>query len=266
MVAIHRTLCRLAILGTGVMGLGPRYRTGALSLHLDEACSCTISPLRPSEPFDPPSERLTCCGVDALGAEELIALILQAGHRGQNGLETARRLARDFGSISRLGSARPEELTTLSGITPEQAAALVSSFRLARLAASDPVPSSLRSAADVAVVAKRELANARRERVIVLVCNSANQLQRVVAVSDGSIDRAVLSNRDILNAVLRHDGRAFAVAHNHPSGDPVPGWEDVRATAELRQAARTVGLRFLEHVVVAGSAWRTVKAPPGTQH
>jgi DNA repair protein RadC len=211
--------------------------------------------LRPSEPFDTPSDRLTRRGVDALGAEELIALILQAGHRGQNGLETARRLASDFGSISRLGRAGPEELTASSGMTPEQAAALVSSFRLARLAASDPVPLRMRSAADVAAVAMRELGSATRERAIVLVCDAANHLRQIVPVTEGSIDRAFLPVREILNAVLRHDGRAFAVAHNHPSADPSPSQADVWCTDKLRTAARVVGLRFLDHVIVAGPSW-----------
>jgi DNA repair protein RadC len=214
--------------------------------------------LRPGKPFDSPSERLIRCGVDALSAEELVALILQRGQRGQDGLEIARRLARDFGSISRLGRAGSEELTAVSCITPEQAAALVSSFRLALLAGSDTAPLSLRSAADVAAVAMRELAAATRERAIVLVCDAANQLRRVVPVSEGSLDRAFLPVREILNAVLRNDGRAFAVAHNHPSGDATPGAEDLRATGELRKAARAVGLRFLGHVVVAGDDWRSV--------
>ena len=51
----------------------------------------------------------------------------------------------------------------------EGATALVSSFRLARLAASDSRPLSLRSAADVASVAMHELGSATRERVIALV-------------------------------------------------------------------------------------------------
>ncbi len=214
--------------------------------------------MRSSEPFDPPSDRLTRCGVDALAVEELVALILQSGQRGQDGLETARRLAREFGSISTLARAGPEELTTLSGIAPEQAAALVSSFRLARLAANDPIPSSLRSAADVAAVAMRELESATRERTIVLVCDAANNLRHVVLISEGSIDRAFLPVREILNVVLRHDGRAFAVAHNHPSADPSPSDADLRCTDKLRAAARIVGLRFLDHVIVAGSNWSSL--------
>jgi DNA repair protein RadC len=120
---------------------------------------------------------------------------------------------------------------------------------------SDPLPERLSSAADVAAVATRELESATRERTIVLVCDAANYLRRVVPVSEGCIDRAFLPVREILNVVLRHDGRAFAVAHNHPSADPSPSQEDVWNTDKLRTAARVVGLRFLDHVIVAGPSW-----------
>ena len=215
--------------------------------------------MEPSEAFDAPTDRLIRCGVDALAAEELIALVLQRGRRGQDGLEIARRLTRELGSISRLARAGPEELTALSGVSPQQAAALVSSFRLARLATSEPTPSRLTSAADVAAVAMREIGDATRERAIVLVCDAANHLRQVVPISEGSVDRVFLPVREILNAVLRHDGRAFALAHNHPSGDPTPGHEDIQATKRLRAAAGTVGVRFLEHIIVAGKEWRTIR-------
>jgi DNA repair protein RadC len=217
------------------------------------------------EAFDPPISRLARYGVDALSAEELIALVLQRGQPGRRGLETARALAHDFGTVSDLGRAHPEELTAFPGITADQAAALVSCFRLARLAADEARPPRLTSPADVAAVAMREIGDARRERAIVLVCDAANQLRRVVPISQGAIDRALLPVREILNAVLRHDGRAFAVAHNHPSGDPTPGTEDVRATETLRTAARVVGLRFLDHVVVCPNAWHAINERRGTR-
>jgi len=64
--------------------------------------------------------------------------------------------------------------------------------------------------------------------------------------------------REILNAVLRHDGRAFALAHNHPSGDPEPSDADRQATDDVKAAATVAGLRFLGHVVVAADEWRAV--------
>ncbi len=208
-----------------------------------------------SEPLDLTRERLVRYGVNVLAPEELVALVLQGGQQGRSAVEVACRLTCNYGNISRLATARPEELTTLSGISPAKAAALAASFQLGRIAVGEAVPSTLRTAADVAAVATGELSSARRERTIVLVCDAANHLRQVLPISEGSIDRAFLPVREILNAVLRHDGRAFAVAHNHPSGDPSPSDADVWCTGKLRAAAQVVGLRFLDHVVVAGPNW-----------
>jgi DNA repair protein RadC len=209
-------------------------------------------------PQDRPRERLHNQGVEALSAAELLALVLRHGRRGESALGLGTALLAEFGGLAGIARARPEELAARCGIGPAKAAALVAAFRLGRLVGTGSGDHHrLISPADIATVASRELDGMRRERVLVLVCNNANRLQRTVVVSEGSIDQSLLPVRDILNAVLRHDGRAFAVAHNHPSGDPSPSADDRRATMDLAAAAQTVGLRFLDHVVVAGDRWAT---------
>jgi DNA repair protein RadC len=205
-----------------------------------------------------PRERLLQCGPEALSERELLALVLRNGRKGESGLDLAASLLSEYGALSALSRARPEELTQRSGIGVAKAAAIVAAFRLGRLADGTPGSIILRSAADVASNVGAELARLRRERVVVLVCNNRNRVFRTVVLTEGSIDRSLLPVRDILNAVLRHDGRAFAVAHNHPSGDPTPSEADRRATVELAAAAQLVGLRFLDHVIVAGEEWRSV--------
>lgn len=118
----------------------------------------------------------------------------------------------------------------------------------------------LRKSKDVAAVASPLLAAERRERVVALVCDARNRLCQVVLIAKGFIDRSAVPVREVLNAVLRHDGRAFAVAHNHPSGDPTPSLSDHEATQSLQAGAAAAGLRFLGHVVVAGAEWREVTA------
>ena len=210
-------------------------------------------------PHERPRERLLTRGADALADRELIALVLRNGAPDVSALDLASDLLAEYGSLERLAQARPEELAAKRGIGAAKAAALVAAFHLARRAEAGPTdPVTLRTAEDVAHVARRELHGARRERVVVLVADSANRLKRTVMVSDGAIDRSMIPVRELLNAVLRHDGRAFAIAHNHPSGDATPSDADRRATADVAVAARTAGLRFLGHVVVAGADWSPV--------
>ena len=64
-------------------------------------------------------------------------------------------------------------------------------------------------------------------------------------------------SREIIVAVLRRDGRSFALAHNHPSGDTTPTPEDISATQPAVDAA-ALGLGFLDHVIVTEKAWEAV--------
>jgi DNA repair protein RadC len=205
-----------------------------------------------------PRERLLRRGVNALTERELIALVLRSGTHGVSALGVAARLLANYPDLRQLAEARPEELLIGRGIGTTKASSLVAAFELGRrTAAVDHEPPVLRCPEDVACIARQELTGARRERVLVLVCDTSNRVRQRVIVSEGSIGRSLMPVREVLNAVLRHDGRAFAIAHNHPDGDPEPSNADRRATDALKEAAAVVGLRFLGHVVVAGAAWKS---------
>ncbi|MFN8187889.1 MAG: DNA repair protein RadC [Gaiellales bacterium] len=204
-----------------------------------------------------PLERLATLGPRALTARELLALVLHDGRSGEQALDLAADLLADQGDLVTLARAHPDELARLPGMGAESAAAVVAAFQIGRLVGLEEAPLALKCSDDVATVAMAYLADARCERVIVLVCDAGNRLCRVVTVSEGSVDRSLVPVREILHAVLIHNGRAFALAHNHPSGDPTPSRADERATRDLRIAAGLVGLRFLDHVVVADRRWKS---------
>lgn len=202
-------------------------------------------------------------GVEALSERELLALVLRSGRVGESAVDLAGDLLARFGGLRGLGQALPEELAAIVGIGPAKAAAVVAALRLNALGRRDKDAQLLCSSADVARVASEHLRNVRRERVVVLICDASNRVILLLPVAQGSIDRCLVPIREILNAVLRHDGRSFAIAHNHPGGDPEPTDADRAATRELRDAAKTVGLRFLDHVVVAGDLWSRIPSAGG---
>jgi DNA repair protein RadC len=207
---------------------------------------------------DRPRERLWRRGAAALSTPELIALVLRQGHRGQSVLEMASRLLAEYGSLDRLAAAHPEELAARPGVGPAKAAALLAALQLARdLGAHEP-RDMIRGPEDLAAIAQRELHGLRHERVLVLILDAGNRVDRVVRLTDGSVDRSLLPVREVLNAVLRNDGVAFALAHNHPSGDLEPSQLDLYATKAVAGAAPVVGLRFLDHLIVSDGGWVAV--------
>jgi DNA repair protein RadC len=211
-----------------------------------------------------PRERLWRHGIAALSTVELLALVLRQGRSGQSAVELAATLLAEHGSLAGLAGAAPEELAAHPGMGPAKAAALLASLRLGHRVDSGEAPSVVRRPDDLAALARQHLDDLRRERVLVVVLDPGHRVRRVVPVSDGSSNTCLVPVREVLNAVLRNDGTAFALVHNHPSGDPTPSGDDLRATDRMAAAARIVDLRFLDHLVTTDRDWASALAPrPG---
>lgn len=209
-----------------------------------------------------PRERLARHGVTGLSDAELLAILLGSGLRGVNVVDLAARLLASYGGVGGLRQADTAALAAEPGVGPAKAARVVAALALAaRAEVSVDDRAVVARSSDVARLATPHLAGARRERVVLVVCGAGNRVLATVVVSDGGAHHASFPVREVLAEVLRRDGVAFALAHNHPGGDPAPSTADRVVTRSLRDAAAGVGLRFLDHVVLAGSAWASAIDP-----
>jgi DNA repair protein RadC len=208
-----------------------------------------------------PRERLAAYGTSALADRELLAVLLGTGGSPGVGAHTlAERLLAHFGSVAAISRAHPADLACITGVGPAKAAVLVSAFELARRGTIVDEPVTITGSEDVATVTAPMLRGRSRERLVVVTCDRRNRVIGCDILSEGSADRSLLPIRESIVAVLRRDGKAFALAHNHPSGSLTPSQNDIDATVEVRQAAESVGIRFIEHVVVTDTGWRRVPA------
>lgn len=217
-------------------------------------------------PFhDRPRERAERLGVEALSDAELVAILLAtAGRRGSTVGDLARQLIREFGSVERLATATIADLTRTEGIGPAKATTVCAAFELGRRAVRPPAETVLLTSSSAIAAAAAPLLTGRRERLLVLSADNRLRLHGVDTVSQGGADSASVPIREILSAVLRRDCSTFALAHQHPGGDPTPSSRDINATGHVAKAAGIAGLRLLDHVVIAGSEWRSVSSATRT--
>jgi DNA repair protein RadC len=210
---------------------------------------------------DRPRERMAAHGAPALADRELLALVLgTGGAAGIGAHHLAERLLARFGSLAAVARAHPAELTGVPGVGPAKAAAVAAAFELGRRATRQPARSSVTSTGDLASVVVPVLRGQTRERLVLVVCDAGNRVVSCEVVSEGSAGRAPVPVREVVVAVLRRDGAAFALAHNHPGGDLSPSPADVAATTRVAEAARALGLRFLDHLIVTDNGW--CRVPP----
>ncbi|MGK4905777.1 RadC family protein [Streptomyces albus] len=209
---------------------------------------------------DRPRERLWLHGAEALADRELLALLLGSGIPGQDAVQLAGELLAAHGGVRGLAHADPQALMRLPGMGQAKAVRIAAAFQLVRRLQNVDLysPRRITTTADLAEVTAPLLQGLRHERVVVVACDASGKILRITRMIDGATDRSLISVRDTLALVLATGGSSFGVAHNHPSGNPEPSNADRRVTDRLREAAQTVDLRFLDHVVVTNSAWRRV--------
>ncbi|GAA3445110.1 JAB domain-containing protein [Planomonospora venezuelensis] len=207
---------------------------------------------------DQPRERLLSVGATALADRELLALLLGSGGRGTNAVELASHLIAHCGDLRGLARSDAHRLMTVPGIGPAKAARIIAAFHLVRQAQAEPERRRVTGSGDLAAVASPLLRGLGHERVVAVVCDSGGAVVRRAVVSEGGSDHALAPVREIITTVLTSGGSSFGLAHNHPSGSLDPSPADLDVTARLRRAAETVGLRFLDHLIVTDTAWRRI--------
>lgn len=205
-----------------------------------------------------PRERLRRLGADALTEAEILALMISSGRPGVNAVDTAQQLIVSVGGIAGLASAAVEDVERVPGIGPAAASRIVAAVELNRRIALGVRPAPVSGTAGVAAAVLPHLRDRPRERMVVAVLDRRLRVRDVVCVAEGTVAHTSVPVADIIRAVLLRGGQAFAVAHNHPGGGLEPSVADGRATKQLRAAAAATGLRFLDHVIVAGEHWRAV--------
>lgn len=105
-----------------------------------------------------------------------------------------------------------------------------------------------------------DCAHAPIEQLRVLYLNARNYLIHDGIISRGTIDEAPLFAREIMRQAIGRGATAIILVHNHPSGDPTPSRGDLKATARVVEAGRSVDVRVHDHFIVAANGTTSLRA------
>lgn len=198
--------------------------------------------------------------VEAVSDAGLVALLLRAGAHKSSADDVAGLLLASHGSLAGLDRASLRELCRTRGLGPAKAASLKAAFELGRrLVAGDGRRRvRLTSSREVAGHFTPRLFNLPREVFIAVLLNARNESIREITVAIGCLTGSLVHPREVFQPAVRDSAAAVILVHNHPSGDPTPSPEDVQLTERLVEAGRILGIRVLDHVVVAQGGYASL--------
>jgi DNA repair protein RadC len=221
--------------------------------------SFTIHDLPTSER---PRERLQKLGVDALSAQEILALILGRGIAGESVMVTAQRLLSQFGNLKGIANASLEELSQVKGIGPAKASQIKAASEMAnRLegyseTGEKPV---IKTPEEVVNLVKGKLKGKKKEHFLVLLLDTRNHLIEVANISVGSLDTSVVHPREVFKEAISASAASVIFVHNHPSGDPTTSEDDIKLTKRLAEVGEIMGIDVLDHIIIGDKNYLSLK-------
>lgn len=93
------------------------------------------------------------------------------------------------------------------------------------------------------------------ERAAVVALDARRTVIDAAVLTTGSHRQTLMDPAHILRWALTRERPCVCliIAHNHPSGDPAPSKEDRAVTYAMRNAAHTIGLELLDHLVIGAA-------------
>ena len=212
-----------------------------------------------------PYEKLEMYGEKNLSNAELLAIIIKTGTKELTSIDIAKQILnlnqnQNKGDLNFLRDISLEELMLVKGIGRVKAIQLKA---MCELSSRMNKPSNYRkikitSSKDVANLLMNDLRFEKKEIVKLIILNNKNIILKIMDISLGGGNYAIIDIRFILSEVIKMGAPQIILVHNHPSGDVTPSREDIEVTKRLRQASEILGVRLLDHIIIGNMDYKSI--------
>jgi len=207
-----------------------------------------------------PRERMHKHGTRSMSDAELLAILLGSGTEGKNAIELAREMLDDGGGVPMMARNEVDQLTKTRGVGLAKAARIAAAFELGRRSAAQEI--KVPPAYDAKALARRAMAKMRdyvQEHLMGVFLDSRGHVLREREIYIGTIDRAVVSTRDVLKFALDANATGVVLYHNHPSGEVTPSAEDREFTDRMSDALELANMRLIDHLIIGRKVFASLK-------
>lgn len=197
-----------------------------------------------------PREKFLQYGSDALSSAELLALFLTTGTKKEDVLAMSKRIFKEYGEKALAFERDPKNLEEL-GIPLTKACQIVACFELGRRFFDKKETSApLIRTSKQAYEHLKDMGKLPKEHLRGLYLNSRFRLIHDEVISIGSLTANIVHPREVFQPAIERGAAAVIIAHNHPSGSPLPTESDRVITEQLLSASAILGIELLDHLVI----------------
>lgn len=209
-----------------------------------------------------PVEKLLQFGVESLSNEELLAILLRTGTKGENIIALSKRLLIELDGLDGLLNVSFEEASKIKGIKKVKACqiiAMMELFNRFKTLKSQKENLKISSPKDVSTLLINEMSNFKQEVFKLILLNTKNIIIGTKDVFKGTLNSSIVHPREVFKEAVQRGSANIIVCHNHPSGDPNPSKEDIDITLRLKECGNIMGIGLLDHIIIGNNKYVSLK-------
>lgn len=211
-----------------------------------------------------PYEKCMAYGPEVLSDQELLAVIIKTGSKGNSSVNLAERIL----SLTKNGSGllgimhlSVEELMEVNGIGKVKALQLKCVMELSKRIAKADASSSLdfSNPDTIADYYMEDLRHEEKEHLVVTMLDTKMKFAGDIIMTTGTVNSSLVSTREIFIEALKRRAVYIVLIHNHPSGSPAPSRDDIRSTKQVKEAGELIGITLLDHIIIGDNRYTSMR-------
>jgi len=215
-------------------------------------------------PEEKPRERMLAYGVEALSNIELLAIMMRTGARNISVLTIGKMILKETKGLEGLSEISVEELKRIPGVGVAKAMQICAGVELGKrvlktITHSDDIGQSYQAPEDCFKYLHAGMKFLTQEHFVVLFLDARYRLIKKETVFIGTMDAAAIHPREIFRAAVKNLAAYIICVHNHPSMDVTPSSADILVTKQLARAGELMSIPLLDHIIVGGDDYCSMK-------
>jgi len=216
-------------------------------------------------PEEKPRERMLAYGVEALSNIELLAIMMRTGARNISVLTIAKMILKKTEGLERLSDVSVSELKEIPGVGEAKAMQICAGIELGKrvlktMIHTDEVGRPYKTPEDCFLHLHAGMKFLTQEHFVVLFLDAKQRLIKKETVFIGTIDATAIHPREIYRGAVKNLAASIVCVHNHPSMDVTPSPADILVTKQLVRAGEIMSIPLLDHVIIGGNDYASMKA------
>ena len=96
----------------------------------------------------------------------------------------------------------------------------------------------------------REITGQAQEHFMCLCMNTKLEVIRAKIIFIGTMNSCSCHPREVFKFAIDNMASTIIIAHNHPSGNTLPSFQDFEITKRLVATGKTIGIKVADHMIV----------------